>query len=100
MDRASTSNDTLLQSGSTNRDGGLEALRGRLTCSVDEAAKALSIGRSTAFKGVHDGSLPALRISNRILISVPRLLAMLGIEDRRQTSQSEQVVTAKPTEER
>jgi len=79
MDRASTSNEAL-QSGSTNRDGGLEALRGRLTCSVDEVASALNIGRSTAFKAVHDGSLPALRVSNRILISVPRLLSMLGCE--------------------
>lgn len=54
-----------------------------------EAAKALSIGRSTAFKAVHDGSLPAVRISNRILISVPRLLAMLGIDDRGRASRSE-----------
>ena len=96
---ASTSNDSH-QADRTNPTVDLEALRGRLTCSVDEAAKALNIGRSTAFKAVHDRSLPSLRISNRILISVPRLLAMLGIEDRRQTSQSEQVVTAKPTEER
>lgn len=56
-------------------------LRGRLTCSIGEAAKLLDIGRSTAYAAAHDGSLPVLHISNRILVSVPRLLAMLGMGD-------------------
>jgi excisionase family DNA binding protein len=57
-----------------------ERLRGRCTCSIEEAAAVLGIGRSTAYAAAHDGSLPVLRISHRILVSVPRLLAMLGVD--------------------
>jgi excisionase family DNA binding protein len=53
------------------------SLSGRLTCSVDEAAKLLGIGRSTAYAAARDGSLPVLRLSRRVLVSVPRLLAMI-----------------------
>jgi excisionase family DNA binding protein len=59
----------------------LEGLQGRLTCSIDEAAAALEIGRSTTYAAAHAGEIPVLRIGNRLLVSVPRLLAMLGVED-------------------
>lgn len=59
----------------------LEALHGRLTCSVDEAADILGIGRSTAYAAVKDGSLPTLRISNRILVPVAKLRLLLGLEE-------------------
>ena len=81
-----TTSNNHLQSNGGGEAVELRMLRGRLTCSVDEAARALGIGRSTAFKAVHDGSLPALRISNRILISVPRLLTMLGCQQRPEES--------------
>ncbi len=55
----------------------IDDLRGRATCSVDQAAAVLRIGRSTAYAAAHDGSLPVLRISNRLLVSVPRLLALI-----------------------
>ena len=55
-------------------------LRGRQTCSVVEAARMLGIARATAYKAAHDGTLPVLHISNRILVSVPRLLALIGFE--------------------
>jgi len=58
----------------------LENLRVRRTCSIEEAAQILGIGRSTAYAAARDGSLPVLRISNRILVSVPRLMVMLGVE--------------------
>ena len=58
-----------------------ERLQGRLTCSIQEAAAALEIGRSTAYAAAHAGSISVLRIGNRLLVSVPRLLAMLGVED-------------------
>ena len=54
-------------------------LRGA-TCSIDEAAALLRIGRSTAYAAAHDGSLPTFRIRNRLLVPTARLLAMLGIE--------------------
>lgn len=58
----------------------IERLRGRHTCSVDEAAALLGIGRSTAYAAVRDGSLPALRLSGRLLVPVAKLLAMLGVD--------------------
>ena len=60
----------------------VETLRGRLTCSVDEAAVVLGIGRSTAYAAAHDGSLPTLRLSHRLLVPTVKLLAMLGVEER------------------
>ena len=62
---------------------GVGSLRGRTTCSIEEASKILQIGRSTAYAAARDGSLPVLRISHRLLVSVPRLLALIGIEDER-----------------
>jgi excisionase family DNA binding protein len=57
-----------------------ERLAGRLTCSIDEASQLLGVGRSTAYAAARDGSLPVLRISKRLLVSVPRLLTMLGAQ--------------------
>ena len=44
-------------------------LRRRSTCSVDEAARLLQIGRSTAYAAAKDGSLPTHpRLVGRILV--------------------------------
>jgi len=58
----------------------LERLRGRQTCSVEEAGRALGIARSTAYAAAHDGSLPTIRLSHRLLVPTAKLLAMLGVE--------------------
>ena len=58
----------------------LDELALRPTCSVDEAAMVLGIGRSTAFAAAHDGSLPTIRLSHRLLVPTAKLLAMLGVE--------------------
>ena len=55
----------------------LAQLRRRTTCSIDEAAALLGIGRSTAYAAARDGTLPTLRLSHRILVPTARLLAML-----------------------
>lgn len=55
-------------------------LASRGTCSIDEAAAVLRIGRSTAYAAAHDGSLPVFRVRNRLLVSTAKLLAMLGVE--------------------
>lgn len=55
-------------------------LLGRATCSIEQAAAILGVGRSTAYAAARDGTLPVLKISHRLLVSVPRLLAMLGVE--------------------
>jgi len=59
----------------------VERLRGRCTCSVEEAAEALCIGRSTAYAAARDGSLPVLKVRNRLLVPTAKLLTMLGVED-------------------
>ena len=55
-----------------------DELAGRLTVTVPEAAKALGIGRDSAYRAAADGSLPTLRIGRRIVVPVPRLLELLG----------------------
>jgi excisionase family DNA binding protein len=58
----------------------LDDLRQRSTCSIGEAAQLLGIGRSTAYAAARDGSLPALRLSHRLLVPVAWLLAMLDAQ--------------------
>ena len=51
--------------------------QGRLTFTVEEAARALGIGRNTAYEAVRTGELPCLRVGGRILVpkaAVNRLL--------------------------
>lgn len=57
----------------------LEALAGRLTGTVDEAAKILGLGRSAAYEAARRGQLPTRRLGRRIVIPVPLLLDWLGI---------------------
>lgn len=40
----------------------------RLTFTVEEAARALGVGRNTAYEAVRTGELPCLRIRGRLLI--------------------------------
>lgn len=60
----------------------LALLRERRTCSVEEAAHLLGIGRSTAYAAAHDGSLPTLKLSHRLLVPTAKLKQMLGLEDQ------------------
>jgi hypothetical protein len=59
---------------------GVESLRGRATCSIEEASRILQIARSTAYAAARDGSLPTLRLSHRLLVPTAKLLEMLGVE--------------------
>lgn len=52
--------------------------RYRAVISVDEAATVLGLGRSSAYEAVRRGELPVVRIGRRLLVPVPRLLALLG----------------------
>jgi excisionase family DNA binding protein len=51
-------------------------LAGRLTVTVDEAAKLLGIGRTLAYEAVRVGELPTIRIGRRILIPVAELIRL------------------------
>lgn len=50
-----------------------------LTVTVDEAAKLLGIGRSTAYELVHTGDIPSLRLGRRIVVPVAQIAAQLGL---------------------
>lgn len=49
-----------------------------LTLTVEQAAKLLGIGRSTAYELVHTGDIPSLRLGRRIVVPVCQVEAMLG----------------------
>ena len=51
-------------------------LAGRLTVTVDEAAKLLGIGRTLAYEAARIGDLPTIRIGRRILIPVAELIRL------------------------
>lgn len=53
-------------------------LRGRLTMTVPEAGEALGIGRSAAYAAADRGDIPTLRLGRRVVVPVPKLLALLG----------------------
>lgn len=57
----------------------LEALDGRLTVTIDEAAAILGLGRSAAYEATRRGQIPSRRLGRRIVIPVPLLLDWLGI---------------------
>lgn len=56
----------------------LDALRGRATLTVPEAGRILGIGRDAAYRAALSGEIPTLRLGRRIVVPVPRLLALLG----------------------
>lgn len=49
-----------------------------LTLTVEQAAKLLGIGRSTAYELVHTGEIPSLRLGRRIVVPRVRLAEMLS----------------------
>ena len=62
----------------TTLDPSLAALQGRVTVSVEEAARLLGIGRSAAYEAARRGELPTRRLGRRLLVPVPALLEWLG----------------------
>jgi excisionase family DNA binding protein len=52
-----------------------------LTMTVPQAAKLLGVSRGTAYQGVKDGSIPALKIAGRIVVPRAKLLDLLGEPD-------------------
>lgn len=51
-----------------------------LTLTVEQAAKVLGIGRSSAYELVHTGDIPSLRLGRRIVVPSAKVAAQLGIE--------------------
>jgi excisionase family DNA binding protein len=50
-----------------------------LTLTVEQTAKLLGIGRSTAYELVHTGDIPSLRLGRRIVVPIALLRPLLGI---------------------
>jgi excisionase family DNA binding protein len=48
-----------------------------LTVTVEQAAKLLGIGRSTAYELVHTGDIPSLRLGRRIVVPTSGLTELL-----------------------
>ncbi len=59
----------------------LEVPAERKTLTVAEAGEALGIGRNQAYKAVHDGKIPSIKIGKRLLVpkvGLDKLLAGEG----------------------
>jgi excisionase family DNA binding protein len=49
-----------------------------LTLTVEQTAKLLGIGRSTAYELIRTGDIPSLRLGRRIVVPACQVQAMLG----------------------
>lgn len=56
------------------RDGGRP-----VTLTVEQAAVLLAISRSSAYRAVNRGDIPAIRIGRRILVPTAKLCELLGL---------------------
>jgi len=57
----------------------IDALEGRLTVTIEEAASVLGLGRSAAYEAARRGEIPTRRLGRRIVVPVPLLLQWLGV---------------------
>ncbi len=50
----------------------------KLTYNVEETGKALGLSRASAYKAVHDGSIPTIRIGRRLVVPRVQLEKLLN----------------------
>lgn len=50
------------------------------TISVPHAGKLLGLSRSSAYRAVHGGDIPSIRLGSRLVVPTAELLKMLGLE--------------------
>jgi excisionase family DNA binding protein len=55
-------------------------IMGQPTCSVEEAAKVLHIGRTQAYRAVRSGELRSIRIGKRVLVPTIAIRKLLNGE--------------------
>jgi excisionase family DNA binding protein len=55
------------------------AISPRTTLTVEEAARVLGIGRSTAYEAVRCGQIPAMRLGRRAIVPTAWLAQQLGV---------------------
>jgi excisionase family DNA binding protein len=56
-------------------------LEGRLFITVSELAALLQLDPRTVRRGIEDGSIPAVRVGQSIRIPVPKIRALIGLDD-------------------
>jgi excisionase family DNA binding protein len=61
-------------------DGWIPDWLRRPTVPVDVAAELLGISRASAFRAVHRGQLPSIRLGRRIVIPTAGLRTLLGLD--------------------
>ena len=49
------------------------------TLTVDQVAKILHVSRASAYKAVHSGAIPSIRLGRRVLVPTAPLLSLLGL---------------------
>ena len=54
----------------------------RLTMTVTEAAQVLGISRTLAYEMIRREELPHLRLGGRLVVPVPALERLLGLDER------------------
>jgi excisionase family DNA binding protein len=59
----------------------LDDIRGKAVITVTEAAELLSLDPRSVRRGIQEGNLPGIKVGRRILIPVPKLLAMLETDN-------------------
>lgn len=70
-----------------------------LTLTVEQAAKVLGIGRSTAYELVHTGDIPSLRLGRRIVVPRASLAELLASSNTGGIARPETVRDHRATEE-
>lgn len=51
-----------------------------LTCSVDEAARALGVGRVTIYRRINDGIIESVRFGGRRLVKIDSVRRLVGAD--------------------
>jgi len=55
----------------------LSTIKDAATISVEDAAVLLSVSRSVAYREIHKGVIPAIRIGRKLRVPVPAFLHLL-----------------------
>lgn len=63
-----------------------KAIMENLAVSVDVTAKALDIGKFSAYVGIKNGEIPSIRVGRKIKVPTAALRKMLGIEGTAHTT--------------
>ncbi|MDQ6839701.1 MAG: helix-turn-helix domain-containing protein [Actinomycetota bacterium] len=73
-----------------------DALEGRLTVTVEEAASVLGLGRSAAYEAARRGEIPSRRLGRRIVVPVPLLRPCIGQRPGGSPAQCDRAVQGVP----